>query len=94
MNNHAVTTTRCEAFAWKTVVWRQGFTMTKCETAYPALIEPFIDGELSGSARNALLDHLMLCVICRNALDQAHTLSRIVRRSRPEVRVSSALRQG
>jgi anti-sigma factor RsiW len=67
--------------------------MTECHDVYPALIEPFVDGELSGSDRNALLDHLVQCIICRKTLGEAETLSGMVRRSRPKVHVSPALRR-
>jgi anti-sigma factor RsiW len=67
--------------------------MTKCHDVYPALIEPFVDGELSRSDRNALLSHLVRCFSCRKTLAETEALSRMVRRSRPEVYLASALRQ-
>jgi anti-sigma factor RsiW len=65
----------------------------KTHDEYITLIQLFVDNELADGEREDLLDHLKGCVVCQQALEDTKAVSDRVRRARPHIVASAALRQ-
>ena len=66
--------------------------MKHCGGDYGAILELYLDKELSGPDREEFRAHLEECEACRAKLEAGEELSRLLHRSRPLFRAPDALR--
>jgi anti-sigma factor RsiW len=66
--------------------------MATC-ASYGAIIQFYLDDELSGSDRQKLESHLSNCSDCRQELDELRALSRQIRQTRPKMSAPASLHE-
>lgn len=60
---------------------------------YGAMVQLYLDDELTGSDQREFLAHLENCADCKRQLEELRTLSRRIRQARPQVSAPASLRK-